>query len=120
MKTVLRILLFSLLACAAASAQSIEFPYRGLNYSMVTKDGITVMVAPMNLNIMNYCAAHVWVTNGSKRPVHIEPQYFVARAQGPKQPAADDFAAIPDAVVVTEVMQHARMNDVLSLVRAYE
>ncbi len=120
MKIALRMLLLSLIACAVASAQSIEFPYRGLDYSMVSKDGITVMVAPMNLNILNYSAAHVWITNGSKRPVHVEPQYFVAHAQGSKQPAAADFAAIPDAVVVTEVMQHARMNDVLALVRAYE
>lgn len=120
MNTALRVLLPLLLGCAVASAQSIQFPYRGLDYSMVSKEGITVMVAPMKLSILNYSAAHVWVTNGSKAVVHLDPRFFVARARGPRQTEPADFAAVSDSVIVADVMQRARLDDVLALVRAYE
>jgi len=120
MSTAPRLFVLLLLVCAVASAQSIQFPYRGLDYSMVSKEGLTVMVAPMKLSLLNYSAAHVWVTNGSKAVIRLDPRFFVARARGLKQVEPGDFVAISDSTVVADVMQRASMNDVLVLVRAYE
>jgi hypothetical protein len=120
MNTLWRLIYAVLLACACASAQSIAVPYRGLDYSMVSREGITVMVAPLNLTILNYSTAHVWVTNGSQRAIHLEPQYLAAKTRGSRQPAPGETAAASDSAVVTQVMEHAKFNDVLALVRAYE
>ncbi len=100
--------------------QAINVPYRGLDYSMISKGGLTVMVAPMSLSILNYSAAHVWVTNGSGRPVHLEPQSFVARTRSARQAQPAEFAALSDAIVVKQVMDRAKFNDIMALVRAYE
>ncbi len=120
MKTVTQVLTLLLCLAGVVSAQSIEFPYRGLDYSMTSKGGITVMVAPLSLSLLNYSAAHVWVTNGSKRTIRVEPQFFAARARPLKQPAAGDYQAVSDNVVVGQVMNRARLGDILTLVRAYE
>lgn len=104
----------------ALPAQTIEVPYRGLDYLVTSKDGITVMVAPLDLSILNYSAAHVWITNGSKRPVQVAPQLFTTKARTARQPNAVQLAGLADGFVVGEVMERARFNDVMALVRAYE
>jgi hypothetical protein len=112
--------LFVLLACASAFAQSIGVPYRGLDYAMMSKGGVTVMIAPLDLSILHYSAAHVWVTNGSPKPIQLSPLAFLAKARTTKQPQAEEFRGVSDLQVVNAVMQHARFSDILALVRAYE
>lgn len=114
------VLILPLVAPAQAPPPSIEVPYRGLEYLMATRDGLTVMVAPLDLNILKYSAAHVWITNGTRRTIHAGPQLFTARARVGPNGSPSAFAGVPDFVVVSEVMQRARFGDVLSLVRAYE
>lgn len=103
-----------------ARAQGIEVPYRGLDYSMLSRDGLTVMIAPMQLSILNYSAAHVWITNGTKRTVQVRPEWFTARLRNQRVPQPAEVAGANDATVVTQVMQRARFGDVMALVRAYE
>lgn len=105
---------------ACAQAQTIEVPYRGLEYSMLSKEGVTVMIAPLDLSILKYSAAHVWITNGSSRSVVVSPQGFTARARGPKQREPAQYAGLSEALVVKEVLRRARFGDILALVRAYE
>ena len=105
---------------SCAGAQTIAVPYRGLDYSMLSKEGITVMIAPLPLSLLKYSAAHVWVTNGSPRAIQVGPQLFTARARNPRHPQAAEFPGLPDGEVVLEVMKRARFGDIMSLVRAYE
>lgn len=106
-------------ACAGG-AQTIDVPYRGLEYSMLSKEGVTVMVAPLELSILDYSAAHVWITNGSSRAISVGPQVFTARARSPKHPQPAEFRGLSDGLVVREVLKRARFGDIMSLVRAYE
>ncbi len=110
---------------AALGAQAIEVPYRGLEYSMLSKDGVTVMVAPLELSILKYSAAHVWVTNGTSRAIQVSPQAFTVTARHvsgrhQRQPKPAEYAGAAEGLVVEEVMRKARFGDVMSLVRAYE
>jgi hypothetical protein len=120
MKTARWIAIIIVATAVAAGGQSIEVPYRGLDYSMLSKGGVTVMIAPLDLTILHYAAAHVWITNGSSRTILVSPQAFVARARTPKQAQPAEFPGSADNKVVNDVMEHARFNDVLALVRAYE
>ena len=114
------ILALMALAGACARAQTIEVPYRGLDYSMLSKEGVTVMIAPLDLSILNYSAAHVWITNGSSRTIPVSPQVFTARARSPKQPQPAEISGLSEALVVREVLRRARFRDIMALVRAYE
>ena len=107
-------------AQAQRPAQTIEVPYRGLNYSVLSKGGVTVMIARLELSILKYSAAHVWITNGSSCPIQVGPQFFSAKARSPRLPQPFKTVGLPEDLVVREVMKRARFSDVLSLVRAYE
>lgn len=108
------------LAGATAHAQTIEVPYRGLEYSMLSKEGVTVMIAPLDLSILKYSAAHVWITNGSTLTVQVSPQGFSARARSPRQPQPANYVGVSEVLVVNEALKRARFGDILALVRAYE
>jgi hypothetical protein len=102
-------------------------PYHGLAYSMLAKSGVTVMVAQLNRNILEYATVQVWISNGSKRPVRIAPQFFELR-----QEAAAAAAATPGMInaamingtsedqVLDEIQEHAKAKDLGELVNAYE
>ena len=111
-----------LVVCAQAQtpARTIEVPYRGLNYSVLSKGGVTVMVAPLELTILGYSAAHVWITNGSSCPIQVGPQAFTTKTRSPMVRQPVKVVGLPEDRVVREVMRRARFDDVLSLVRAYE
>ena len=100
---------------AARQQPSIEVPYRGLTYSMMSKGGVTVMVAPLNRMILEYQTVQVWISNGSKSYVRIAPQSFEVRQQG-----APMLAGASDDKVMDEIQQRARPKDLLELVEAYE
>ena len=109
-----------LLAPFSGRAQAIDVPYRGLNYSMISRDGLTVMIAPLDLSILDYSAAHVWITNGSRRTIHLEPQLFSARMRTSKQPDGAEYIGLSDLIVVQQVMNRAKFGDIMALVRTYE
>lgn len=105
---------------SGARAQTIGVPYRGLEYSMLSRDGVTVMVAPLELSILNYSAAHVWVSNGSKRVVQLSPQVFTTKARNARNPQPVEVAGLAEGLVVRQVLERARFGDIMALVRAYE
>ena len=96
-------------------------PYHGLAYSMLAKSGVTVMVAQLNRNILEYATVQVWISNGSKRPVRIAPQFFELR-----QDAASNAAMVNmingtnEDQVLDDIQQHAKAKDLGELVNAYE
>jgi hypothetical protein len=106
----------SLLVWFAAQNPAIEVPYKGLRYHMLSRGGITVMIAPLERTILEYATAQVWISNGSKVPVKIAPQAFAMRLQG--APAGTPGA--PDGFILQEIQKRVRGRDMQELVRAYE
>jgi hypothetical protein len=112
--------LLVLLTASPAAAQSIEVPYRGLDYSMVSKEGVTVMIAPLDLILLDYSAAHVWITNGSQETLEVEPRLFRAKARTMRHPQPAEVGGLSERLVVEQVLRRARHADIMGLVRAYE
>lgn len=120
-----KLVLYAMVVAAAAALAgqdpperqqpSIEVPYKGLTYSMMSRGGITVMVAPLNRTILEYQTVQVWISNGSKSYVRVAPQSFEVRQQG--------LAMLPgtsDDAVIEEIQQRAKPKDLQELVQTYE
>ncbi len=106
-----------LFAAMSASQQqpSVEIPYKGLSYSMLSRGGVTIMAAPLNRPILEYSTVQVWISNGSKQPVRVSPQSFEVRF--------GSQAMIPgtsENEVLAEIQQRATHKDLSELVTAYE
>ncbi len=114
------LILFWAAAAPAARGQAIEVPYRGLRYSVLSKGGVTVMIAPLDRTILEYSTAQVWVSNGSDHPVRVSPESFSMRLDAPGSNEPRVIRGTPEGTVVTEVLRRARAKDMLQLVRAYE
>ena len=44
---------------------AIEVPYKGRTFSMASRDGVTVMIAPLERTILEYGTAQVWIANNT-------------------------------------------------------
>jgi len=95
---------------------SVEMPYRGLSYSMLAKQGVTVMVAPLNRTILEYSTIQVWISNGSKKPVHVAPQFFEIR----QDPGTAMINGSLEDSVLDEIQQRSNSKAMGELVNAYE
>jgi hypothetical protein len=106
--------------------KSIEMPYKGLSYSMLAKGGVTVMVAQLNRNILEYSTVQVWISNGSNRLVRISPQVFEVRqearqeAGGPNHATSAMINGVDDNVILNDIQEHAKSKDLGELVETYE
>ncbi len=93
----------------------IEFESHGLTYEALTKDGITVMYAPLPPHIKDFNIIQITVTNGSELNWTVRPGDFTfIRQDGTVlQPvSADD--------VVYSLLQKASAADVIKLQLLYE
>jgi hypothetical protein len=112
-RTVLGLLAAAL--CFDAAAQVIEFESNGLKYQTLTKNGLTIMFAPIPSNLKGYSVLQVAANNGSRSAHTIDPEDFVfhdeqgrtLRAMAPRQ-------------VVRRMLDKANRDDVIRLVGAYE
>ncbi len=75
-------LLATLLVSVNADAQVIEFESGGLKYQALTKDGLTIMVAPLSAQVRDYTVVQVAIQNGGKTPYTIRPEDFLYRPEG--------------------------------------
>ncbi len=110
------LLILASLAAAQKGPPAIEVPYKGLRYSMLSRGGVTVMMAPLDRNILEYSTAQVWISNGSNRPVRVSPQFFRMVFDGSSEP----LKGTPDNTVLNDVMKRAKPHDIVELVKAYE
>jgi hypothetical protein len=93
----------------------IEFESKGMEYEALTKEGVTVMFAPLPPHIKEYNILQVTVTNGSLVSWTVKPSDFsFTRQDGTQlQPvSADD--------VVRSLLEKASRNDVIKLQLLYE
>lgn len=99
----------------ALPAQVIEFETNGLRYQALTRNGLTIMYAPIPSHVREYAILQVAVSNGAPVSWTVKPEDFIfERSDGSKIPAS---AALD---VVEEMRDKASRGDVIRLVTAYE
>jgi hypothetical protein len=93
----------------------IEFESKGMEYEALTKEGITVMFAPLPPRIKEYSIMQVTVTNGSLVSWTVKSSDFsFVRQDGTQlQPVSADE-------VVESLLEKASRNDVIKLQLLYE
>ncbi len=93
----------------------IEFQSHGLDYEALTKNGVTVMFAPMRQHISSFNVVQVTVTNGSLVSWTVKATDFSFTRQ--------DGTALPTVsadYVVETLLARANRNDVIKLQLLYE
>ena len=108
-------LFIALFAAAILPAQVIEFESGGLKYKTLTRNGVTIMFAPMPSLVREYTILQVAVSNGSQIPWALKTADF-------RFEKADGSVLQPmnPRVVVNELIEKAGRNDVIRLVSTYE
>jgi hypothetical protein len=99
---------------AALHAQIIEFESGGLHYQTLTKNGVTIMVAPLPSHIREWGILQVAVSNGSPISWSIRPEDFDYTMDG------NTMKATPARTVVDSLISKASRGDVIKLITAYE
>ena len=107
--------LLVLIAGCAAHAQVIEFESGGLKYLTQTKNGVTVMFAPMPMQVREYAVVQVAVSNGSAALWTFKPEDFRFR-----RPDGTVIQASSAGSVVGGFIERGGRDDVVKLVSAYE
>lgn len=96
-------------------AQVIEFESGGLKYKALSRDGITVMFAPLPAHIHDYVVLQVSISNGSKIAWAVKPEDFrFERSDGQLIPASSAESVIH---ILSERGSH---GDVVKLMATYE
>jgi hypothetical protein len=103
------------LTVSTAKAQLIEFESGGLKYHALTKEGLTIMVAPLPSHVRSYTVLQVAIQNGGKSPFTIRPEDFIYRPE-----AGLEVSALPARTVVNSLIDRASKSDVIKLITAYE
>lgn len=95
--------------------QAIEFESNGLKYQTLTRDGVTIMFAPLPAQVRDYVVLQVAVSNGSPSSRTIKGEDFrFIRADG------SVIQATPAPYVVQQFLDKGGRNDVIKLVGTYE
>jgi hypothetical protein len=105
----------AMLCAASLAAQVIEFESNGLKYQTLTKNGLTIMFAPIPSQLKGYSVLQVAAANGSKVAHTVDPEDFVFKSEDGFQ-----VRAMPARSVVRRMLDKANRNDVIKLVGAYE
>ncbi len=105
----------ALFAAAVLPAQVIEFESGGLKYKTLTRNGVTIMFAPMPSTVRDYTILQVAVSNGSQIPWALKTADFrFEKADG------SVLQPVNPRAVVNELIEKAGRNDVIRLVSTYE
>ncbi len=100
---------------AAARAQVIEFEANGMSYQVLTREGLTLMCAPMPLKTSRYAVMHVAVSNGSRQPWHVDSSSFAFEYSD-----GTVVRAVSEQRVIGEFFRTAGRSELLKLQTAYE
>ena len=94
-----------------ANAQVIEFESGGLKYQALTKDGLTIMVAPFPpTSAIHRCPGSRFKTAESRRSPSGPKISFIDPESG------DEIAAMPARTVVNSLIDRASKGDVIKLI----
>lgn len=100
---------------AASQPSPIEFESKGMEYEALTKDGVTVMFAPLPPHIKEYNIVQVTVTNGSLVSWTVKPSDFSFTRQDGTQ-----LQSVSADEVVQSLVERASRSDVIKLQLLYE
>lgn len=116
MKRLARLVLLGTAVCLPhALGQAIVFESNGLKFQTLTRDGVTIMFAPLPIQVRDFAVLQVAVSNGSPSTRTVKPEDFrFIREEGGIIPAT------PARKVVTEFLERGGRNDVIKLVTTYE
>ena len=104
-----------LILTPAVTGQTIEFLSNGLSYQALTREGLTIMYAPLPLKVRDYAVMQVAFNNGSGHDWLIQPtDFFYKTSDGRVIQAASEHT------VIHELYQHAGRSEVIRLQMAYE
>jgi hypothetical protein len=112
---------FILLAAAVAvlgsgaRAQVIQFESNGLKYQTLSKAGLTVMFAHLPMQLRDYSAIQVGVSNGSTAVCTVKPEDFSFRREDGTM-----IYAMAAKDVVLQLLGRASRDDVAKLISTYE
>lgn len=105
-----------LLACTGvAGAQVIRFESGGLEFQTLTKNGVTIMFAPLPIQIREYSILQVAVSNGSRISWNFKSEDCVFVRTG-----GASIAGVPARQVVGKLIEKGSRGDVIKLVQTYE
>lgn len=107
--------LFIIAVCPPSQGQVIEFESGGLKYLTQTRNGVTVMFAPLPVQVRDYAVLQVAISNGSSRSWVFKPEDFRLQREG-----GPPLAGLPARTVVEDFMRHGGRDDVVKLVTVYE
>ncbi len=98
-----------------AHSQVIEFESNGLRYQTLTKNGLTLMFAPIPSHLKGYTVLQVAANNGSKVAHTVDPEDFLFRNE-----QGLSLRAMSPRQVVRRMLDKANRDDVIKLIGAYE
>jgi hypothetical protein len=111
----LAIALAAMLLLPAVRAQVIEFESAGLKYKTLTRNGVTVMFAPLPNHIHDFTVVQVSVSNGSPIAWAIRPEDFWFERTDGERIQASSAEAVVDLLILK-----GNRADVTKLMTAYE
>ncbi|MBK5291731.1 MAG: hypothetical protein JJE04_08670 [Acidobacteriia bacterium] len=100
---------------AVVQGQVIEFESGGLKYLTQTRNGVTVMFAPMPVKVRDYAVIQVAISNGSNMAWQFKPEDF----RFEREDGASIRASEAKSVVIDFIRNGGR-DDVVKLVSTYE
>ncbi len=104
-----------LAVCSSLRTQTIEFEQNGLRYKTLTKNGVTIMFAPLPSHVREFSIVQVAVSNGSKIAWTVKPEDFTYQRNN-----GSVAEASPALTVVNSLIEKASRHDVIKLVSTYE
>src|SRR5579863_8333942 len=105
----------AVLATLAVQAQVIEFESNGLHFKTLTRNGVTIMFAPLGSHVKEYSILQVAVSNGSQVSWTVKPEDFTYYRQDGVVTSGS-----PALAVVNSLIAKASRHDVIKLVSTYE
>jgi hypothetical protein len=100
---------------SGACAQVIQFESNGLKYQTLSKAGLTVMFAYLPMQLRDYSAIQVGVSNGSGAACTVKPEDFSFRREDGTM-----MYALAAKDVVLQLLGRASRDDVAKLISTYE
>lgn len=114
-KGLLNVCIYLFALCLPATGQVIEFLSNGLKYQALTRDGLTLMYAPLPLTVRDFAVVQVAFNNGSGHDWLIQPVDFYYETTDGKV-----LQAVSEYTVIYELYRHAGRSEVIKLQSAYE
>lgn len=96
-------------------SQVIEFTSNGLRYQTLSRDGLTLMFAPLSLTVREFAVLQISFSNGSHRVHIVKPADFYYYTVDGRR-----LRGTPAPTVIEQLYNKAGRREVMKLQRAYE